>query len=162
MRLTIGMKNIEIVKGKISFLKVFSKINYKINLRSFMRFMYDKFRGYYLYYFYLSGKPIGFLLLVKGGGRYSFSQKTDFVISPIYIMKEHRGNRYADILIKNVLSIHNKSTIYAIINKDNLASIKLHLRNDFIFNSNVFLNKAFKWKLGKSNINLYKLEGEKS
>lgn len=91
-----------------------------------IRFFVQYLQGSKVYYLETKSELAAYCVITKGGGKYSFSDGNDVVLSPFFVKKEYRGNHLAEYLIRATLKHgdfkYNK--IYAWAKKTNIASCK--------------------------------------
>ncbi len=117
--------------------------------------------GYKVLYLFEEEKPVAYLTLVKGGGRYSFSKKTDMILCNVWVDVSSRGKGIASLIYKaatTLIDLHC-DYIYAFIRDSNIPSIKAAMKNGFKKNANLMLTKTKKYKIvaeGKLGLYAYK------
>ena len=102
-----------------------------------IRESFDYIRGgYRVFYFGEKDKLIGYVTIVKGGGRYRFCTSCDSVFCNLFILDAYRGKGYSSKLI-SLLSQQIDRKLYAFIRHDNYASIRCFERLGYtkVFNA---------------------------
>lgn len=99
-----------------------------LTLQRRLRFVLEWMKGYKVYYLVMNDEVVAYSVVSRGGGRYSFATKEDIVV------EEHRGNRYSEILVSELL--HNEKIKYRYawdwIRHDNIASLRCADRAGFV------------------------------
>lgn len=107
------------------------------------RFIFSK---YFFYYVLCERELAGYLIINTNYlNKYFFLKKDDFLVKPLYIKSKYRGNKLSEKLIQTMisdLSNERKTNIYAIVNTNNVASLKSFLRNGFTKNACISYKKA--------------------
>ena len=99
-----------------------------------IRFLLELLRGgVKIYYLSIDKTIVAYSVIAKGGGRYSFATPEDVVIGPYYVFAEHRGKRYSELLIEQLLgsaAVKNKHA-FEWIKKTNIPSLKCSEKTGF-------------------------------
>lgn len=122
------------------FIKILDEQDKRIKRK--LRFWGQYLRGSVVYYLESNGDLVAYCVATKGGGRYSFSTSKDILLTPYYVKKEYRGNRYSEILINAVLNDRELKyeKVYDWIKKKNAPSLKCSLACGMRIVSSVRLN----------------------
>ena len=116
----------EYSKYKPCIFRLFEETFEHIGTRKRVRYMISCIRGSVVYYMKANESTVGYCLIEKGGGRYTFISKKDSVISPYIIKNEMRGKGIGTQLLKDIAEhreIIFSGNIYALVRKNNIASI---------------------------------------
>ncbi len=114
----------------------------------------------YCYYIYYDNKICGHVVVCRGGGRMKFCCKKDIIIGPIWVIPRYRGLGLATLSINIILNNIKLEYLnaYEIIYHENIASIKVAKKNNFVFVGNgvkkyslIYCNFS-----SKSNMEIYK------
>ncbi len=102
-----------------------------------IRLMIQAVRGSIIFYMKdNTGNICGLLSLERGGGRYPWSTKNDWVISPYAVKSEQRGKGIGTQILldlKTVLSKYLQGKIYAEVLQTNIPSQRAMEKADFSF-----------------------------
>ncbi len=113
----------------------YDRIEY-ISFQRKIRFLFEYFRGYKVYYLLANHTIVGYCVVSKGGGRYAFASCNDIVVGPYYIIPKFRGKHYSEILLSELLNCdkYSKLTAYVWIRKNNIPSLKCSEKVGFCVN----------------------------
>ena len=87
-----------------------------------------------VYYLAVNDEIVAYSVVSKGGGRYYFAGKNDIVVGPYFVLEEHRGKHYSEILVKEILQLESLQwrDAYDWIRYDNTPSIRCAERVGFV------------------------------
>lgn len=122
---------------KPKLFKLFQDCYQPMSFRKYIRFSISALRGSRIIYMEVDGETVGYCLLEPGGGRYKNLNKSDLVISPYVIREDLRGKGYGTRILKDVVSlVGEKQIIFAIVKKDNCASLHAMEKAGYIYKTN--------------------------
>ena len=106
----------------------------RLTLQRRVRFLFEFFKGYRVYYLVIQGEVVAYSVVSKGGGRYQFARKNDIVVGPYFVLENHRGKRYSETLVRLILHLDTMrwEDAYEWIRYDNIPSIRCAERVGFI------------------------------
>ena len=113
-------------------------------------------RTYNVYYIIDDGKAIGYCFIKKNYlNKYSFMDRKDVIINPYLVDEAYRGQHLGEKMIQYAMDdmCSQYSTMWAVIEKDNIASIKTVEKLGFSFKGYA-KSKCFAWKLCNEQTNL--------
>ena len=87
-----------------------------------------------MYYLEKEAVIVAYSVVSRGGGRYGFATRKDIVVGPYFVKEEHRGKKYSEILVSELLQNDKIVYDYAYdwIRYDNIPSIKCTERVGFV------------------------------
>ena len=121
-----------------------------------LRLALRSLRTYNIYYIADDGNAIGYCFIKKNYfNKYSFMDKNDVIINPYLVDSAYRGHHLGAQLIQYAMDdlINQYSKMWAVIEKDNIASIKTVESLGFSL-IGYAKSKHFSWKLCNEQTNL--------
>lgn len=146
LSLVLQTERYTIYKYQPSPKKLFYKNLEPLTLKKWIRFQLELRKGYFVYYLSVSGQLVGSCVVSKGGGRYSFADKKDIVVGPLFVLEKYRGNKYSELLIGELLHCDSIKFDYAYewIRKDNIPSLRCCSNAGFEIVGSADLSKVFR------------------
>ena len=126
----------EYSRYKPTIFRLFKETFEHIGTRKKIRYIISCLRGSVVYYMKSNNNTVGYCLLERGGGRYTFISNIDSVISPYIIKPEMRGKGIGTQLLKDIAENNEivfPGNIYALVRKNNIASIHAMTKADYQF-----------------------------
>ena len=106
--------------------RMFYKNYEKMTFQRWVRFLFELPRGYKVYYLEVDNQIVAYSVISRGGGRYLFADTGDIVVGSYFVLKEHRGKRYSEVLVSELLrykGIEYKNA-YDWVRQTNIPSLK--------------------------------------
>jgi L-amino acid N-acyltransferase YncA len=123
-----------------------------------VRFLFELIKGYKVYYLSIDKNIIGYCVISRGGGRYSFAKKEDIVVGPYFVIEKYRGNKYSEILVNELLRYNGIKycAAYDWVRQTNIPSIKCAQRCGFEVECTADIVKPFRtFRLRKDDLGEY-------
>jgi L-amino acid N-acyltransferase YncA len=129
-----------------TFWKPFYRNYEPLTLQRRVRFLLEWLKGYKVYYLEKEGTIVAYSVVSRGGGRYGFATNKDIVVGPYFVKEEHRGKRYSEILVSELLYNEKIEYEYAYdwIRYDNIPSIKCAERAGFFKTDTMDMKRPFR------------------
>lgn len=105
-----------------------------------VRFIIQSMRNSIIFYLRKDNDIVGYIYLERGGGRYTWCNKNDWVISPYVVREDLRGQGIGTEMLKDLKTISKRflsGRIFAIVRNSNTRSVSVMKKAGFKYITNV-------------------------